>query len=111
MKHNLKQKSTASDCAFPDNFLWGTATASYQVEGAVSEDGRKPSIWDTFCTIPGKVQDCQSGAVACNHYHRYEEDIAIMKDLVPASFAFITVLRYFSISIMPELSGGRYFNM
>ncbi|MBP2703249.1 beta-glucosidase [Microbispora sp. RL4-1S] len=60
-------------------FLWGTATASYQIEGAVGEDGRGPSIWDTFCHTPGRVRDGHTGDVACDHYHRWREDIALVK--------------------------------
>ena len=67
--------------AFPQGFLWGSATASYQVEGAVKEDGRGPSIWDTFAHTPGKTHNGDSGDVADDSYHRYPEDIAIMKDL------------------------------
>ncbi|WP_147943832.1 GH1 family beta-glucosidase [Microbispora sp. CSR-4] len=63
------------------NFLWGTATSSYQIEGAVSEDGRTPSIWDTFCATPGTVADGDTGAVACDHYHRMPEDVALMAEL------------------------------
>ena len=66
---------------FPDGFAWGTATASYQIEGAVDEDGRSPSIWDTFSHTPGKVQDGDTGDVADDHYHRYEEDVELMADL------------------------------
>ena len=66
---------------FPDGFAWGTATASYQIEGAVDEDGRSPSIWDTFSHTPGKVQDGDTGDVADDHYHRYEEDVQLMADL------------------------------
>ena len=66
---------------FPDGFAWGTATASYQIEGAVAEDGRSPSIWDTFSHTPGKVQDGDTGDVADDHYHRYEEDIELMAGL------------------------------
>jgi len=66
---------------FPKDFLWGAATASYQVEGAANEDGRKPSIWDTFSRTPGKVKNGDHGDVACDSYHRYEEDIEIMADL------------------------------
>lgn len=61
---------------FPRDFLWGAATSSYQIEGAAQEDGRGPSIWDTFCATPGKVYGDHSGAIACDHYHRYAEDIA-----------------------------------
>ena len=66
---------------FPDGFAWGTATASYQIEGAVEEGGRSPSIWDTFSHTPGKVQDGDTGDVADDHYHRYEEDVDLMADL------------------------------
>ncbi|NEB81165.1 beta-glucosidase [Streptomyces sp. SID14478] len=67
--------------AFPHDFLWGTATAAYQIEGAVAEDGRSPSIWDTFSHTPGKVENDDNGDVACDHYHRWREDIALMKQL------------------------------
>src|SRR5690554_1846928 len=66
---------------FPEGFQWGAATASYQIEGAYNEGGRGLSIWDTFCATPGKVKDGDNGNVACDSYHRYEEDIAIMKNL------------------------------
>ncbi|MBX3063750.1 MAG: beta-glucosidase [Anaerolineae bacterium] len=66
---------------FPDNFVWGVATASYQIEGATDEDGRGESIWDRFAATPGKTHNGDSGAVADDHYHRYPEDIALMKDL------------------------------
>ncbi|MFJ9775056.1 GH1 family beta-glucosidase [Kitasatospora sp. NPDC101157] len=65
----------------PAGFRWGVATAAYQVEGAVAEDGRGPSVWDTFCARPGAVRDGHTGAVACDHYHRYAEDIALMRGL------------------------------
>ncbi|WP_067125326.1 GH1 family beta-glucosidase [Microtetraspora malaysiensis] len=61
-------------------FLWGTATASYQIEGAVSEDGRGVSVWDTFSHEPGRVRDGHTGDVACDHYHRWPEDVALMAD-------------------------------
>ncbi|MFJ9697852.1 GH1 family beta-glucosidase [Kitasatospora sp. NPDC101183] len=65
----------------PAGFRWGAATAAYQIEGAVGEDGRGASIWDTFCARPGAVRDGHTGAVACDHYHRYAEDIGLMKGL------------------------------
>ncbi|MGW1177338.1 GH1 family beta-glucosidase [Kitasatospora sp. NPDC002543] len=65
----------------PADFRWGAATAAYQIEGAVDEDGRGPSVWDTFSARPGAVRDGHTGAVACDHYHRYPEDIALMKGL------------------------------
>ncbi|WP_225826035.1 GH1 family beta-glucosidase [Streptomyces naphthomycinicus] len=67
--------------AFPQDFLWGTATAAYQIEGAVAEDGRAPSIWDTFSHTPGKIANDDNGDVACDHYHRWPEDIGLMRRL------------------------------
>ncbi|AUA09394.1 beta-glucosidase [Streptomyces sp. SID8382] len=67
--------------ALPHDFLWGTATSAYQVEGAVAEDGRSPSIWDTFSHTPGKIAGDDHGDVACDHYHRWREDIGLMKRL------------------------------
>ena len=64
---------------FPKDFIWGAATSSYQIEGAANIDGRGASIWDTFCKIPGKVANGDSGDVANDHYHRYLEDIKIIK--------------------------------
>jgi beta-glucosidase len=73
---------------FPKEFIWGSATASYQVEGAVSEDGRKPSIWDHFCSIPGKITHGDTGDIAADQYHRYYEDVEIMKELGLQSYRF-----------------------
>ncbi|MFB7501434.1 GH1 family beta-glucosidase [Streptomyces sp. NPDC056161] len=67
--------------ALPHDFLWGTATAAYQIEGAVAEDGRSPSIWDTFSHTPGKIDNGDTGDVACDHYHRWREDIELMRRL------------------------------
>jgi beta-glucosidase len=78
----------ASSRVFPRDFLWGSATASYQVEGAVNEDGRGPSIWDTFSHTPGKVVNNATGDVANDHYHRYKEDIQLMKALGVKSYRF-----------------------
>lgn len=73
---------------FPSNFIWGAATSSYQIEGAANEDGRGPSIWDTFSKTPGKVARGESGDVANDHYHRYPEDIALMKELGLQGYRF-----------------------
>ena len=73
---------------FPDRFIWGAATASYQIEGAHDEDGRSPSIWDTFARTPGKVLGGDTGDVACDHYHRYAEDVALMSDLGLDAYRF-----------------------
>jgi beta-glucosidase len=74
--------------SFPADFLWGSATASYQVEGAVDVDGRKPSIWDTFCAVEGNVTNMDDGSIAADQYHRYEEDIAIMQELGLQAYRF-----------------------
>ena len=64
---------------FPDDFVWGAAAAAYQVEGAAAEDGKGPSTWDMFCATPGKVWLGQSGSIACDHYHRYVDDVALLR--------------------------------
>jgi len=74
--------------AFPPGFAWGVATASYQIEGAVAEDGRRDSIWDTFCRQPGAIRDGQSGDVAADHYHRWPEDVALMARLGIGRYRF-----------------------
>ena len=66
---------------FPDGFRWGASTAAYQIEGAVAEDGRGPSIWDTFSHIPGKILGGDNGDIACDHYHRWPQDVALMSEL------------------------------
>ncbi|WP_037571880.1 GH1 family beta-glucosidase [Phaeacidiphilus oryzae] len=86
---------------FPAVFEWGAATAAYQVEGAAEEDGKGPSIWDAFVRRPGAVRDGHTGATACDHYHRYAEDIALMRGLGLDAYRF-------SISwprILPEGTG------
>jgi beta-glucosidase len=89
MTTNLETASTReAGRRFPSDFLWGAATSSYQIEGAVTEDGRGESIWDRFCTIPGAIKDGSSGAVACDHYHRFGEDIALMQRLHLNAYRF-----------------------
>ncbi|MFG2647157.1 GH1 family beta-glucosidase [Streptomyces sp. NPDC048436] len=73
---------------FPDGFLWGAATSAYQIEGAVREDGRTPSIWDTFSHTPGRTADGDTGDVAVEHYHRYRDDVALMADLGLSAYRF-----------------------
>ncbi len=73
---------------FPDNFVWGVATASYQIEGAVHEDERAPSIWDTFSRSPGNTFNADTGDMACDHYHRWPEDIGLMHDLGIQAYRF-----------------------
>jgi beta-glucosidase len=84
---------------FPAGFLWGAATAAYQIEGAAQEDGRAPSIWDTFSQTPGKVLNGDTGDVATDHYHRWQEDVATMAALGIGAYRF-------SISWSRVLPGG-----
>lgn len=87
---------------FPENFAWGVAAAAYQIEGAAEADGKGASVWDMFCKQPGKVLDGHSGDVACDHYRRYREDVAMMKNLGVRNYRF-------SISwprVMPEGTGA-----
>lgn len=100
---------STSASSLPSDFLWGFATArwvnlrdrrphafvpadrslnSYQIEGAVDEDGRGPSIWDTFCKIPGKIAGAATGDVACDSYHRTHEDIALLKECGAKAYRF-----------------------
>ena len=76
------------DTLFPAEFVWGAATASYQIEGAANEDGRGESIWDRFSATPGKVRTGDTGLVACDFYHRYRDDVALMCDLGLDAFRF-----------------------
>ncbi len=73
---------------FPKDFLWGTATSAYQIEGAANEDGKGPSIWDVFSHTPGKIYMNQNADIATDHYHRYEEDIKIMKEIGLNAYRF-----------------------
>ncbi|MEU5811367.1 GH1 family beta-glucosidase [Streptomyces sp. NPDC047718] len=73
---------------FPERFRWGTATAAYQIEGAADEDGRTPSIWDTFSRTPGRVRNGDTGDIAADHYHRVGEDIALMRRLGVTDYRF-----------------------
>ncbi|CAM3602548.1 GH1 family beta-glucosidase [Deinococcus frigens] len=73
---------------FPLRFTWGVATSSYQIEGAAFEDGRSPSIWDTFCAAPGKVLNGENGDVACDHYHRLDSDLDLIQSLGVNAYRF-----------------------
>jgi beta-glucosidase len=74
--------------SFPDGFLWGVASSAYQIEGAVNEDGRGLSIWDSFCRQPGKTKNGETGDSAADHYHRWRQDLRIMKDLGLKAYRF-----------------------
>ncbi len=73
---------------FPNGFCWGTATSSYQIEGAWNEDGKGPSIWDTYAHTPGKIKNDDTGDVANDHYHRYKEDVALMRSIGANAYRF-----------------------
>jgi beta-glucosidase len=79
---------TTTTLRFPTGFRWGTATAAYQIEGAAAEDGRTPSIWDTFSRVPGKVRNGDTGDIAADHYHRMREDVALMRRLGVTDYRF-----------------------
>ncbi len=94
--------STGQILTFPEGFYWGSATSSYQIEGAHDVDGRGPSIWDTFCAVPGNIKDGSNGDVACDHYNRYRSDVALMSELGFDAYRF-------SIAwprIVPEADGA-----
>jgi beta-glucosidase len=74
--------------AFPKHFLWGVATSAYQIEGAVAADGRGSSIWDDFAHTPGRISDGGTGDIACDHYHRFADDVALMKSLGVQAYRF-----------------------
>ncbi|HET9997799.1 MAG TPA: family 1 glycosylhydrolase, partial [Nocardioides sp.] len=80
--------TTTGPISFPPGFLWGAATASYQIEGAAHEDGRSPSIWDPFARVPGAIANADHGDVACDHYHRMPDDVALMAELGLTSYRF-----------------------
>ena len=87
---------------FPETFAWGVAAAAYQIEGAAGEDGKGPSVWDEFAHTPGKVLDGHTGDVACDHFHRFREDVALMKSLEVPNYRF-------SVSwprVMPDGTGA-----
>jgi beta-glucosidase len=80
--------STNNDYTFPDDFTWGVATSSYQIEGAWAADGKGESIWDRFSHTPGRIEDGSTGDVACDHYYRYRDDVALMKSIGVGAYRF-----------------------
>jgi beta-glucosidase len=87
-KRRRMARAGGLDMAFPKDFVWGAATASYQIEGAAAEDGKGPSVWDMQCRKEKAVWNGQSGEVACDHYHRYLEDVALMRELGLKGYRF-----------------------
>jgi beta-glucosidase len=96
----IAESGTGGALPFPDGFAWGAATAAYQIEGAVAEGGRGRSVWDTFCHTPGNVRGGDTGDIACDSYHRYPEDVALMASLGLTGYRF-------SISWPRVQPGGR----
>jgi beta-glucosidase len=97
---------------FPAGFIWGAATASYQIEGAWDEDGKGESIWDVAVHTPGKIKNGDTGDIACDHYHLYEEDIALMKQLGIKAYRFsVSWVRIFpSAKGNPNLKGVSFYD-
>ena len=82
------EMSSSVPTGFPPDFLWGAATAAYQIEGAADADGRGRSVWDTFSHQPGRIADGSTGDVACDHYHRWAEDVRLMAELGLTGYRF-----------------------
>jgi beta-glucosidase len=80
---------------FPNEFYWGVATSAYQIEGAVNEDGRGPSIWDTYAHTPGKIMNGDNADIANDHYHRYKDDAKLMQAVGAKAYRFSRGLGYF----------------
>ena len=88
MTTTLPERATAARATFPPGFRLGAATAAYQVEGGTRAGGRGESIWDRFCATPGAVANGDTGAPACDHYHRWESDLDLMAELGLESYRF-----------------------
>jgi beta-glucosidase len=84
----LAGPATAAGGRLPAGFVWGAATAAYQVEGASTQDGRGPSIWDTFSHTPGRIRGGGTGDVAVDHYHRWREDVGLMAEIGLSAYRF-----------------------
>jgi beta-glucosidase len=82
------QRGPQIELDLPADFRWGVATAAYQIEGAVAEDGRTASIWDTYCRVPGAIDNGDNGDIACDHYHRMPQDVALIRDLGMDTYRF-----------------------
>lgn len=94
MNTTTMQSSTSVGRRFPDEFYWRVATSSYQIEGAWNEDGKGLSIWDTYAHTPGNIKSNDTGDVANDHYHRYKEDVALMKSIGANAYRFVGINVY-----------------
>jgi beta-glucosidase len=86
--HRIASLRSPESLLFPHGFVWGVSTCAYQIEGALNVDGRGPSVWDSFCRIPGRVMDGTTAKVACDHYHRWSEDLALLRELGARAYRF-----------------------
>src|ERR1700719_8082 len=86
----VQQFAASPGIAFPKGFFWGTATAAYQIEGAWNEDGKGESIWDHFAHTPGRIRNGESGDITCDSYHRWREDVALMRSMNLYSYPLST---------------------
>lgn len=82
------EKENRKSVKFPKDFAWGAATSAYQIEGAVKEDGKGEHIWDVYTKEPGKIYSGHTGEIACDHYHRYKEDVQLMKEMGLKAYRF-----------------------
>ena len=106
------QPASRTSSEFPNGFYWGTATSAYQIEGAWNEDGKGPSIWDTYAHTPGNIRDGSNGDVANDHYHRYKGDVALMKNIGANAYRFsISWPRIFPQGVgSPNAKGLDFYN-
>ena len=101
----MKQSEDAAP--WPRDFIWGVSTSAFQIEGAARLEGRGPSVWDTYCAT-GKVANGDTGEVACDHYHRYAEDIALMRELGVTAYRFsVAWRRDIAASLLSGAEPGR----
>ena len=92
------------DIIFPNQFIWGTSTAAYQIEGAAALEGKGPSVWDTFTHTQGKIHNAENGNIACDHYHHYKTDVRLMKELGLKAYRFSTAWTRFFLKAKANLT-------